>query len=299
MKIAINPLQWFTLHENGIDMSLELETDMLLRWVADCGFSAVLADVHPVESVISYREKLRTFDLQPAPGYFDCDLADPARLATTLQRASEFCECQVALGLREACLADELHGERLLGPPSTHEEISDERVADMSHAIEEIALMWRRRGLTPCLHNHVGSYIETEREIDTQLSRLDASLLSFCPDTGHLRWAGIDPRGMIRRHRARVRLMHIKDVREDVLQAGIQRGWGYGAFVRSGLWAEPGAGGLDLVGIIEELGHFGGWLMIEVDHSMLEEPRTSTLRCAEWCRELKLNGGSGGAIRVH
>ncbi|MFI6681590.1 hypothetical protein [Kribbella sp. NPDC050470] len=45
-------------------------------------------------------------------------------------------------------------------------------------------------GVTPALHPHVGSTIETEPEIRAVLDAVPASILSFGPDTGHLAWAG-------------------------------------------------------------------------------------------------------------
>ncbi|MEV0288785.1 hypothetical protein AB0H36_32090 [Kribbella sp. NPDC050820] len=45
-------------------------------------------------------------------------------------------------------------------------------------------------GVTPALHPHVGSTIETEPEIRAVLDAVPASILSIGPDTGHLAWAG-------------------------------------------------------------------------------------------------------------
>jgi len=44
--------------------------------------------------------------------------------------------------------------------------------------------------VTICLHQHVGTWIETAAEVDWLMERLDPELVALGPDTGHLAWAG-------------------------------------------------------------------------------------------------------------
>ena len=60
-------------------------------------------------------------------------------------------------------------------------------------------------GLRPLHHSHVGGVFETEDEIVRLLDDLGPDVIGFGPDTGHLRWAGIDPAPFIRRYADRHR----------------------------------------------------------------------------------------------
>jgi inosose dehydratase len=145
-------------------------------------------------------------------------------------------------------------------------------------AVEEIAGIWREFGLTACVHNHVGSYIETEDELDRVMR---ASSAALCPDTGHLAWAAADPLQVTSRYQARVRMLHLKDLSDDVLSTASTCGWDYDTTVQRGLWREPGHGDLDLVPVIEVVRDFAAWMIIEVDHSIVS-PAESARRCATW-----------------
>ena len=72
-------------------------------------------------------------------------------------------------------------------------------------------------GLRPLHHSHVGGVFETEAEIVRLLDDLGPDVIGFGPDTGHLRWAGIDPAPFIRRYADRIGGIHIKDCFPDFL----------------------------------------------------------------------------------
>src|SRR5688500_15460951 len=63
----------------------------------------------------------------------------------------------------------------------------------------------------PLHHSQVGGVFETENEITQLLDALGPDVNGFGPDTGHLRWAGIDPAAMIARYSDRIGGIHIKD----------------------------------------------------------------------------------------
>jgi inosose dehydratase len=285
MKTAINPLQWMTLRPGGVEMVRELSQNEMLRQVREAGFRAVLAEPDPGQSVNAYRRVLAAAHLEAAPGYFSGRLSDSDHLEEILQAARSFADGHRELGLTEACVADDIYEERLRTPPSMHRPLPTDVIGRIAEAINEIALVWKQFGLIACVHNHVGSHIETEAEIDRILELTSPSGVAFCPDTGHLRWVGVDPAAIVRRHHGRIRLLHIKDARRAVVEMGTSRRWGYGEFVKAGLWAEPGSGDIDLHAVFMGLERFDGWVIFEVDHSSVA-PVESARRCAGWAQPL-------------
>ena len=79
--------------------------------------------------------------------------------------------------------------------------------------------MLQAEGLRPLHHSHVGGVFETEDEIVRLLDDLGPDVIGFGPDTGHLRWAGIDPAPFIARYADRIGGIHIKDCFPDFLDA--------------------------------------------------------------------------------
>jgi inosose dehydratase len=102
--------------------------------------------------------------------------------------------------------------------------------------------------------------VQTPPEIERLLEHTDVALLL---DTGHLAAAGGDPVSALSDWRDRVRHVHLKDVRLDVLQATAT--W-HDAW-RGGAFCELGAGDVDLDVFLSQLkeSRYDGWLVVEQD----------------------------------
>ena len=96
-----------------------------------------------------------------------------------------------------------------------------------------ICQVLQAEGLRPLHHSHVGGVFETEAEITALLDGLGADLIGVGADTGHLRWAGVDPAAFLTRYADRVGALHLKDVFADFLDG------------RAGDGDLPRAGGLE------------------------------------------------------
>ena len=138
--------------------------------------------------------------------------------------------------------------------------------------IAEAAEVLRAEGVRAGLHNHIGSLIETEYEIDYVLENVDASLLGASLDIGHLAWAGIDYRDMLRKHRDRLLDLHLKDMDLSIAAASRQRPTSYYEVADQRFFLEPGLGDIDLDGVLADLNEydFRGWVIIEVDRASME-----------------------------
>jgi inosose dehydratase len=126
-------------------------------------------------------------------------------------------------------------------------------------------------GLRVALHQHVGTAIETQEDVDRLL---EYSQVDLCVDTGHMLSAGIDPVAIVRSHADRVAHMHLKDISTE--QAGkVARGeLGFRDAVKGGLFRPLGTGDVDLPAVIDALESSGyaGWYVIEQDCSLTAEP---------------------------
>src|SRR4051794_14609939 len=75
--------------------------------------------------------------------------------------------------------------------------------------LRELADAVAARGLTLVLHPHVGTLLETARDVERALAHTD---VPWCFDTGHLLIGGVDPVGFLRDHAGRIGHVHLKDV---------------------------------------------------------------------------------------
>ncbi|MGY0056721.1 sugar phosphate isomerase/epimerase family protein [Streptomyces sp. LZ34] len=284
-RLAINPLQWVASADGWIDPTLAPPLDRQLAVIRDAGIkalhSAVPGDLTPQE----YAARLADHGISPAPGYVAVRLTeDETERQAFRDTAARVAEQHAALGVDTVFLAMGMakDAERVARPAVGH--LADrgrlERVRDL---LAEIAGIIRAQGITPAFHPHVGTWAETEEETRFVLDTVDASVLAFGPDMGHLSWAGADAERLVRDYADRVASVHIKDLDLGLAAKAREAGWDYRKTVLAGLWSEPGRGNADIEGFVGALPEaFDGWLIVEVDRGARPTPEESVRLCGEW-----------------
>jgi inosose dehydratase len=281
-KVAVNPLPW-VLGPQGFDLSLTT-VRAAVAGIANAGFTAMHADVPEGLTPAEYRSLLSDHGVRPAPGYFGAHFDVPAEeLPALLEAAKAHAAIQLELGLTEAFLASHLNPARIARPAVGADFDADrldlvvERIALVAGAIHD-------EGLTPCFHPHVGSWIETELEVRTMLDSVDASVLSFGPDTGHLFWGGSDPATLVGDYADRVGAMHLKDVHRVAGDRAREQDDDYHAATNvEHVWTEPGRGDVDFAAVFAALpASYDGWFVVEVDVPDLPTKEESTAASARW-----------------
>jgi inosose dehydratase len=152
-------------------------------------------------------------------------------------------------------------------------------------------------GVTPCLHPHVSSWVETEAEVRAVLDGIDQAHLSFGPDTGHLFWAGMDPTAIIAEYADRVRAVHIKDVHRDAAERVRRTGGDYlNAVYSEYIWTEPGYGDVNFDQTLAALpADYDGWYVIEVDNPDHKSKEESALDSARWVARQRSDAAAGSS----
>ena len=120
----------------------------------------------------------------------------------------------------------------------------EEEFKSYGDKLTELAEWLRAEGCPMTFHHHMGTVVESEREIDLLMARTgDAVGLLF--DTGHLHFAGGDVLATARRHGGRINHVHCKDIRADVLARLKAENWSFLKGVIEGVFTVPGDGAID------------------------------------------------------
>jgi inosose dehydratase len=86
-------------------------------------------------------------------------------------------------------------------------------------------------------------------------------------DTGHARFAGVNPLDLAHDYAGRITHVHCKDVRADVLRAVRERNASFLDAVVDGVFTVPGDGSVDFPVLLAALkqGGYSGWLVVEAE----------------------------------
>jgi len=146
---------------------------------------------------------------------------------------------------------------------------SDAQWGAMVEGLNALGAEATAAGMRLCYHHHMGTGVQSRAEIDRLLADTDPDAVHLLVDTGHLTWAGADPLALVRDHFARIKHIHLKDIRRPVLEDVTRRGLSFGAAIDAGVFTVPGDGDIDFVPILEELDRRGytGWLVVEAEQN--------------------------------
>lgn len=137
----------------------------------------------------------------------------------------------------------------------------------------------QRWGINVALHNHLGTLVESQPELEEFLARCPDCKLVF--DTGHLAAAGGDCVEIVHKYRDRFAAIHVKDWLVTNEEIGLDR------WPERGRFCELGAGniGLDNAAVVKGLLEIGydGWIFVEHD-THLREPLEDLGHSREYLR---------------
>lgn len=256
-----------------------------LREVSELGFHACEPfpnvalgyEQNPTE----FRNLLASYSLRLSALYGGGRFSDPTQRAEV-----------VAHNTRLARFLAAINVDRLVfGPagPRDANGTSAEALREAAQTINEAARACYDLGVLACVHPHLGTEIETEAEIDAIMEQTDPRYVFFCPDSAHLTAAGIDVPQIIRRYGERMHYMHIKDLREGVIEQRKQ-GNTSGA-IQSGteqlpIFCELGKGVINYQPILEALHdvNYNDWITVEIDVS-LSTPKESLSICRDYVQQ--------------
>ena len=83
--------------------------------------------------------------------------------------------------------------------------------ANIIAALNEVGRALTDIGLTPVLHQHTGTCVETRDETYAVMEAVDTRLMKFGPDIGQLQKGGADPVQVVKDFLPIVHHMHLKD----------------------------------------------------------------------------------------
>ena len=278
------------------ELAGEHSEDEVLGDIAGAGYEgAPFGD--PSRSAADIQAAFDRHGLKPAPGYIWGDFWEPSLRDEQIENAKQHARRSQELGLTEIYIAaggfdipsrSGRTRRQAVAHSTPEESLTDEQYAELARTLQAVGEATLEFGVRASYHNHGGTFIEREDELERLLGSVDPEVLFLGIDTGHLAWAGVDVVPFARRHGSRITTMHLKDVDAAVRAKGVAEGWDYAAFEANALWTEVGNGSVDFAGLFQVLSEndFDGWLIVETDVTQLPSAAESARISRENLRKL-------------
>lgn len=145
--------------------------------------------------------------------------------------------------------------------------MNDEEWDLLTEGLNKLGQIAKEKGMVLTFHHHMGTVVQTEEEIDRFMASVDPELVFLLFDSGHLSFAGIAPEKILRKYVNRVRHVHLKDLRKNVVEQSRNEKWSFLKGVREGTFTVPGDGDVDFAPIFKilEEADYKGWVVVEAE----------------------------------
>lgn len=143
--------------------------------------------------------------------------------------------------------------------------LNDQQWDQMVGHFKGLAERARGYGVRAVLHPHCGGYVEFGDEIDRLAADIPNELAGFVLDTGHLKYAGLDPVEWLRKYKDRLDYVHFKDIDEKVYSEIMQEHIRFFDGCARGSMCPIGQGIIDYRAVADVLAeiNYNGYITIE------------------------------------
>ncbi len=137
----------------------------------------------------------------------------------------------------------------------------------LCNGLNKLGKVAKDMGIALTLHHHMGTVVQTAAEIDRMMDNTDPELFSLLFDSGHLAYCGEDYMAVLRKYVKRIKHVHLKDIRPDVIAKVKAEHLSFLQGVRLGTFTVPGDGAIDFGPIFDVLAEndYEGYVLVEAE----------------------------------
>lgn len=266
-RLGIHPINWVgeDVKEHGEDCSFE----QIMTDIEALGLKGTEMGRKYPQDINILKKELAARDIQLVSQWKSVFFSEPSRRQQELAAYREHALFLKEMGCKVISTAEiggSLHWDPRRTPHEREVARLDERGwQSLAEGLNLAGAIAQEYGMKLTYHHHGGTVVERPEEIDQLMKLTDPSLVYLLYDTGHAYYGGSDPFALLRKHYDRIAYVHLKDIRQEVLDQARKEGVDFVSCIRRGVFTVPGDGCLDFKSIFKELlaQGYNGWALLE------------------------------------
>lgn len=147
-------------------------------------------------------------------------------------------------------------------------EMNDEEWKLLCDGLNRLGRLSKEKyGVALTFHHHMGTVVQTGAETERLMANTDPEYVSLLFDTGHFAYCGEDPLSMAQKYVKRIKHVHLKDIRPEVVERVRKERMSFLDGVRAGAFTIPGDGCIDfgpVFKVLEDAG-YEGYMVVEAE----------------------------------
>jgi inosose dehydratase len=269
--LGITPTGWSNSDDLTIDLDPKITYQQILSEMALSGFQgSQMAPKYPADIEV-LKSELKLRDLKISEPWVGTEFTVVGKKDETFQEFKKQMKFMKEMG-GTSIVAAELGGavhQKPVDPLVNRPKFTDKQWQDLTDGLNIIGSIAKKEGMQLCYHPHIGTGVENLADIDRLMANTDPENVKLLLDTGHLYYAGVDPLEVTKKYGDRIKHVHLKNIRQSVLDDSIKVGRSFLDSIRAGIFTVPGDnnGVIDFDPILNELAKakYEGWIMVEAE----------------------------------
>lgn len=267
IKLAIAPIGWS--NDDMPELGAHISFEQCIQEMAEAGFEGCEVghkfprDAHVLQKALS------THKLSVASAWYSLYFTEEGREQETFDGFLHHMNFLKAMGAKVIVVCECGHSiqGKALALFNNKPVFSEQQWQSLINGLEKIGQLAKENNMTIVYHHHMGTGIQQQEEIDQLMMKTNPEYVSLLLDTGHLTYAGNNPLTTLKKHSHRIKHVHLKDIRDDVLKQVKQNKLSFLDSVKAGVFTVPGDGLIDFKPIFEVLKklNYQGWWVVEAE----------------------------------
>jgi inosose dehydratase len=266
VRLGVNPIMWSNDDMPALGAMIPLE--QCLREAAEAGFEGIELGHKFPRDALRLRPLLAEYKLALVSGWYSTHLLNRS-VGEEYDAMMSHLELLSTLGCRVVIVAETtgaVHSNYDAQLRSRLELVSEDAFKRLGERLSGLGEYTRSMGLQLAYHHHMGTVVQTQKEIDSLMAH-SADSVGLLLDTGHLTLAGGNIAETLTHHGARIVHVHCKDVRQSVMGSHFDLGQSFLHAVVEGVFTVPSDGCVDFSAVAKRLKdwNYEGWWVVEAE----------------------------------
>lgn len=267
IQLAIAPIAW--TNDDLPDLGKENTFEQCISEMALAGFKGTeIGNKYPKDPDI-LKHYLNLRNLKVASAWFSAYLTTKPfeETESAFIKHRDFLH---AMGAKVIVVAEQGHSIQGMLDKSVFNdkpEFTEEEWDLLTDGLEKLGDLAHEKDMEIVYHHHMGTGVQTTKEIERLMDNTDPLKVSLLFDTGHLVFSGEDPISIYKKYKGRIKHIHFKDIREQVAEEVKENSDSFLNGVKKGVFTVPGDGMIDFSPIWKEIKDSGykGWIVVEAE----------------------------------
>lgn len=137
----------------------------------------------------------------------------------------------------------------------------------LTEGLNKLGKLALEYGISLTFHHHMGTVVQDADEVERLMQETDPRYVSLLYDTGHFAYCNVNPLEMVKKYISRIKHVHLKDIRQDVVDKVKEKHLSFLEGVRLGTFTVPGDGCISFDEIFAVLKEhdYEGYMLVEAE----------------------------------